>query len=47
MGWERYVSTQGRKETHTGLWWGNRKERDNLEDQYLYGRIILKWILKE
>jgi hypothetical protein len=22
----------GRKETHTGFWWGNVKERDNFED---------------
>jgi hypothetical protein len=47
MGWARYVPTQGRKEMYTELWWGNQKERDNLEDQCLYGRVILKWILKE
>jgi hypothetical protein len=32
----------GRREIHTGLWWGNLKETDHLEG--IYGRIILHWI---
>ena len=34
-----------RKETHTGILWGNLKERAHLEDLYVEERIILKWIL--
>ena len=30
---------------HTGLWWGNRKERDHLEDLGADGKI-LKGIFK-
>jgi len=33
-------------EVHTGFWWGNLKEKDNLEDLAVYWEIILKWILK-
>jgi hypothetical protein len=31
---------------HTGFWWANLRERDNLEDHGLDGRVILKWIKK-
>jgi hypothetical protein len=30
-----------------GLWWGNLKERDDLEGLDVDGRIILKRILKK
>jgi hypothetical protein len=29
---------------HTGFWWENLKERDNLKDPGINGRIILKCI---
>jgi hypothetical protein len=37
----------GRGEMDTGFWWKSHREGDHLEDQGLYGRIILKWILEE
>ena len=33
----------GRREMHTGFWLENHKERDNLEDTVVVGRIILKY----
>jgi hypothetical protein len=30
-----------------GIWWRNRRERDNLEDQDTEGRIILIWIFRK
>ena len=38
---------KGRREVHTGFWWGNLTERDPLEDPGLDGRIILKLIFKD
>jgi len=29
---------------YTGSWWGNLRERGNLEDPDLDGRIMLRWI---
>jgi hypothetical protein len=39
-------STLGGEE-HAGFWWGNLKERDQLEDPGVDGRIILKWIFRK
>jgi hypothetical protein len=36
----------GKREVHTGSWWGDLRERDHLEDPGVDGRIILKWIFK-
>jgi len=33
-------------EVHTGFWWGDLSERDNLEDSGIDGRIILKWFFR-
>jgi hypothetical protein len=35
-----------RGEAHTGFWWGNPRERDQLKDPGIDG-IILKWIFKK
>jgi len=32
---------------YTGLWWGNLRERDHLEDADVDGRIILRWIFRK
>jgi hypothetical protein len=29
-----------------GYWWGRQKERDQKEEQYVGGWIILRWILE-
>jgi len=35
-----------RGEVHTGVWWGNLRERDHLEDPSVDWRI-LKWIFRK
>jgi len=37
----------GRGEVHSGLWWGNLRERGHLKDPGVNGRVILKGILKK
>jgi hypothetical protein len=41
-----HVARLGRGEVHTGLYWGNLREGDHLEDPGVDGRIILKWIFE-
>jgi hypothetical protein len=31
---------------YTGFWWGNRRERDRLEDPGMDWRIMLRWIFR-
>ena len=38
---------RGTGEMHTGLWWGDLRERDPLEDLGAEGRIILKLVFKK
>ena len=38
------VARMGRGEVCTGVWWGNLRERDHLEDRGVDGRILVKWI---
>jgi hypothetical protein len=44
MSWQGMWRLWGRREMHTGFWWGNLKFRDHLENLGVDGRIILKWI---
>jgi len=32
---------------HTGIWWGEPRERDPLEGRHVNERIILRWIFKK
>jgi len=32
---------------YTGIWWGNMRERDHLEDPDVDGRIVLSWIFRK
>jgi len=41
------VDLMEREEVHTGFWWGNVRQRDNLQDLGVYGNIILKLIVKK
>jgi hypothetical protein len=34
----------GRGEVDTGFWWGSQRERVDLEDPGIDGKIILRWI---
>jgi hypothetical protein len=36
----------GKREMHTGFWWGDLRECDHLGDPGVDGRIILKWIFE-
>ena len=36
-----------RGEAYTGFWWGKLRERDNLGNPGVDGRIILRWTLRK
>jgi len=40
--WAGHVARMGEGEVYTGFWWGRLKERDNLGDPGIDGRIILR-----
>jgi len=37
----------GRGEVCTVFWWGNPREREHWGDPEVYGRIILRWIIRK
>jgi len=45
-GWVMWNVRESR-EVHTGFWWGDLRERDNLEAIGVDGRVILKLIFKK
>jgi hypothetical protein len=46
MRWVGYIAHTGGGQVHIGFWWGDLKERDDLEGLGVDWRIILKWIFK-
>jgi hypothetical protein len=47
MGWTDMWHLWKTREVHTGIWWGDLRERDYLEDLGVGGRMIVKWIFKK
>jgi hypothetical protein len=37
----------GRGEAYTGFWWGNLREKDNMGEPSVDGKIILRWIFRK
>jgi hypothetical protein len=46
MRWAGHVARWGRRETCTGVWWGNQRERDNWGDPSVDGWLILGWMFR-
>jgi hypothetical protein len=47
MRWAGHVALRGKREVHTGFWWGDLREGDHLGDPGVDGRITLKWFFKK
>jgi hypothetical protein len=45
--WAGHVARMGKREVHTGFWWGDVREGDHLGDPGVDGRMLLKWICKK
>jgi hypothetical protein len=46
-GWVGHVARMGGGQMHIGFWLGNLRERDNMEDLGVDGRMILQCMLKK
>jgi len=44
--WVGHVAPVGRGEVNSEFWWRNLRERDQLVDPGVDGRIILRWIFR-
>jgi hypothetical protein len=47
MRWAGHVARMRRGEACTWFWWGNLRERDHWGEQFVDGRIILRWIFRK
>jgi hypothetical protein len=47
MRWAGHVARIWEKRVHTGLWWGNLRERNHLEDRGIDGKVIIRWIFRK
>jgi len=47
MRWTGHVQVWRTGDSYAGFWWGNHRERDQLEDLDVDGKIILKWIFRK
>ena len=47
MRWAGHAARMGKGKAYTGFWLGNLRERDNLRDTRLDGRITLRWIFRK
>jgi len=47
MRWVGHVARMGREESSTGFWWERLRVTDHLVDPEIYGRVILRWIIRK
>ena len=47
MRWARQVARMSRDEVRTRFRWGNLRERDQMGDSDVGGRVIIKWIFSK
>ena len=45
--WAGHVARMGKRRAVYRFWWGNLRERDQLGDPGVDGRVILRWIFKK